>query len=128
MMELEVMGSDVFMSEFKTLDTEAPAEMGAVVEAVVRLSTFSERQILELVSEGQLGELFPFHPKEPKMLPPDFVAEADLEEASAMPLSRERRAALIQSSMPAGAQAKREHSRLAAALAWQDKHRRFSEE
>ena len=120
--------SDVFMNEFKTLDTEAPAEMGAVVEAVVRLSTFSERQLLELVSAGQLGELFPFHPKEPETLPIDFVAEADLEEASAMPLSRERRAALIQSSMPTATQAKQDHSRLAAALAWQDKHRRFSEE
>lgn len=120
--------SDVFMNEFRTLNTDAPAEMGAVVEAVVRLSTFSERQLLELVSEGQLGELFPFHPKEPPALPPDFVAEADLEEASAMPLSRERRAALIQASMPAGTQAKDKHSRLAAALAWQEKHLQSSED
>ena len=51
------------MSEFRHLDTEAPALMGDVVEAVLRLSTFSERQILDLVSEGQLGERFPFHPK-----------------------------------------------------------------
>jgi hypothetical protein len=38
------------MSKFKTLDTEAPAEMGDVVEAVVRLGTFSERELSDLVS------------------------------------------------------------------------------
>jgi len=60
---LEIFGSDDIMSEFRHLDTKEPAQMGAVVEAVLRLSTFSERQILDLVSEGQLGELFPFRSK-----------------------------------------------------------------
>jgi hypothetical protein len=108
------------MSEFKHLDTEAPARMGAVVEAVIRLSTFSERQILELVSNGQLGELFPFHPKSQEM-PPDFVAEEHIKEASPLPLSRERRAAVIQSSMPRAARAGAESDRVAAALAWQER-------
>jgi hypothetical protein len=115
------------MSEFRHLDTEAPALMGDVVEAVLRLSTFSERQILDLVSDGQLGERFPFHPKAQEM-PPDFVAEDDLEEASPLPLSRQQRAALIQSSMPPAKKANAERDRLAAALAWQEQAQRLSEE
>lgn len=115
------------MSEFRHLDTEAPALMGDVVEAVLRLSTFSERQILDLVSDGQLGERFPFHPKTQEM-PPDFVAEDDLEEASPLPLSRQQRAALIQSSMPPAKKANAERDRLAAALAWQEQAQRLSEE
>jgi hypothetical protein len=99
MMIMEVRSRDEFMSEFMQLDTEAPATMKAVVETVMRLSTYSERQLLDLVSDGQLGELFPFHPQQQE-IPPDFVAEHDLQEASAMPLSRERKGALIQSSMP----------------------------
>jgi hypothetical protein len=99
MMRVETQNRDNLMSEFMQLDTEAPATMKAVVEAVLRLSTYSERQILELVSEGRLGELFPFHPRGQET-PPDFVAEDDLQEASALPLSRERKGALIQSSMP----------------------------
>jgi hypothetical protein len=87
------------MSELMQLDAERPATMKAVVEAVARLSTYSERQILELVSDGKLGELFPFHPRQQE-IPPDFVAEEDLQEASALPLSRERKGAVIQSSMP----------------------------
>ena len=35
------------MSEFMILDAKAPATMEAVVEAVMRLSTLSEPQILE---------------------------------------------------------------------------------
>jgi hypothetical protein len=115
------------MSEFRHLDTEAPALMGDVVEAVLRLSTFSERQILDLVSEGQLGERFPYHPKAQEM-PPDFVAEEDLQEASPQPLSREQRAALIQSSMPPTKKTNAERDRLAAALAWQEQTHRYSEE
>jgi hypothetical protein len=88
------------MSEFSKLDANAPATLGAVVEAVTRLSTFSEAQILELVSAGKIKDLFPFRPSRPDELPADTVNESDLEEASAMPLSRERRAALIQASMP----------------------------
>jgi hypothetical protein len=101
--------------------------MGDVLEAVLRLSTFSERQMLDLGSEGQLGERFPFHPKAQEM-PPDFVAEDDLEEASPLPLSCRQRAALIQSSMPPAKKANTERERLAAALAWQEQTHRYSEE
>jgi len=87
------------MSEFIKLEANSPATLGAVVEAVTRLSTLSEAQILELVSAGKIQELFPFHPRS-EALPADTVAEEDLVEASALPLSRERRAALIQSSVP----------------------------
>jgi hypothetical protein len=88
------------MSEFMLLDAKAPATMQAVVEAVMRLSTFSEAQILELVSAGKLSEMFPFRPQSGQDIPPDFVPEDELNEASALPLSREARAALIQSRMP----------------------------
>lgn len=108
------------MSEFRHLDTEAPAEMGDVVEAVLRLSTLSEQQIVELVSDGQLGALFPFRPKE-QDTPADFVDEAELQEASALPLRREQRASLIQSSMPASQSPRSRHSRVSEALAWQEK-------
>jgi hypothetical protein len=123
---LEIFGSDGIMSEFRHLDTKEPAEMGAVVEAVLRLSTFSERQILDLVSEGQLGELFPFRAKSQE-LPPDSVAEDDLEEASALPMSRSQKAALIQSSMPSSG-ARVASDRLAAALAWQEEVLRSADE
>src|SRR6202030_3504271 len=90
-----------FMSEFNKLEANAPATLGAVVEALTRLSTFSEAQILELVSAGKIKDLFPFRPTRSDELPADTVDESELTEASAMPLSRERRAALIQASMPA---------------------------
>ena len=117
---------DSSMNEFRHLDTKAPAAMGSVVEAVLRLSTFSERQILDLVSDGKLGELFPYRPKTQE-LPPDFASDEDLEEASSRPLSRKQRAALIQSSMPSPKTANVELDRLAAALAWQEEALRSSE-
>ena len=49
----------------------------------------------------KIKDLFPFRPNGPDEPPPDTVEEGDLVEASAMPLSLEKRAALIQSSMPA---------------------------
>ena len=82
------------------LDASQPATLGAVVEAVTRLSTYGEAQILELASSGKIKELFPFRPTRPVQLPPDTVEEGDLVEASAMPLSSEERGALIHSSMP----------------------------
>ncbi|MGA2711099.1 MAG: hypothetical protein ACLQJ0_04910 [Steroidobacteraceae bacterium] len=88
------------------LEASSPATLGAVVEAVTRLSTYSEAQILELVSAGKIKDLFPFRPTRPDELLPDTVDEGDLVEASAMPLSREQRAALIQSSLPATATAR----------------------
>lgn len=48
------------MTEFHKLEANAPATLGAVVEAVTRLSTFSEAQILELVSADKIKDLFPF--------------------------------------------------------------------
>jgi len=88
------------MSEFKKLEANSPATLGAVVEAVTHLSTFTEAQILELVSSGKIKDLFPFRPNRPDELPADTVQESELKEASAMPLSRERRAALVAASMP----------------------------
>lgn len=89
------------MSEFMQLDAKAPATLGAVVEAVTRLSTLSEAKILELVSAGKIADLFPFKPSGDQPLPSDTRAEEDLVEASASPLNRQQRDALIQSSLPA---------------------------
>ena len=88
------------MSEFMLLDAQAPATLGAVVEAVTRLSTLSEAQILELVSAGRVAEWFPFKPARERALPADTVTDEELVEASASPLSRKQRDALIQSSLP----------------------------
>lgn len=87
------------------LDAKAPATLEAVLEGVARLSTFSEAHILELVSAGKIRELFPFKPVSDQEIPADKMAESELVEASAMPLSRQQRAALIQSSMPSSATA-----------------------
>ena len=57
------------MSEFMLLDAKAPATLGAVVEAVTRLSTLSEAQILELVSAGRVAEWFPFKPARERAAP-----------------------------------------------------------
>lgn len=89
------------MSKFNKLEANTPATLGAVVEAVTRLSTFSEAQILELVSAGKINDLFPFRPSGPIDLPADTVDESELQEASAIPLSSERRTALVHASMPA---------------------------
>jgi hypothetical protein len=90
------------------LDAKTPATMEAVVEAVMRLSTLSEPQILELVSAGKLGEVFPFRPNSGgQEIPPDFVSEHDLVEASSLPLNRGQRSSLIQSSMPPNAKSGR---------------------
>jgi len=89
------------MSEFSKLKANAPATLGAVVEAITRLSTLGEAQILELVSAGKIHDLFPFRPNGPAELPADTVDESQLKEATAMPPSDARRAALIEASMPA---------------------------
>lgn len=88
------------MSEFLKLEANAPATLGAVVEAITRLSTYPEAQFLELVSAGKIREVFPFRPTLPSELAPDSVAENELIEASAMPLRPDRHAALIQSRLP----------------------------
>jgi len=95
-----MLGSVSFMSKFMMLDAKAPATLGAVVEAVTRLSTLGEAKILELVSAGKIAELFPFKPAGDQPIPPDTMAEDELVEASALPLNRKQRDALIQSSLP----------------------------
>jgi hypothetical protein len=88
------------MSKFMQLDAKAPATLGAVVEAVTRLSTLSEAKILEIVSAGKIAELFPYTPPG-RAVPADTMADEELLEASALPLQREQREALIHSSLPA---------------------------
>jgi FimV-like protein len=89
------------MSEFMLIDAKAPATMESVVEAITRLSTFGEAEILELVSAGKLKSLFPFRTLGNHPLPADFADEEDLVEASAIPLTSKQRRALIKSSVPA---------------------------
>ncbi len=96
------------MSEFLKLEADAPATLGAVVEAITRLSTYPEAEFLELVSAGKIRDVFPFRPTVPTDLAPDFVAENELVEASAVPLRPDRHAALIQSSLPRAATLARE--------------------
>jgi hypothetical protein len=88
------------MSEFLKLEANAPATLGAVVEAITRLSTHPEAELLELVSTGKIRDVFPFRPTVPTNLGPDSVAEDELLEASAMPPTPDHHAALIQSSLP----------------------------
>ncbi len=95
------------MSEFMLLDAKAPATLGAVVEAVTRLSTLGEAKILELVSAGKIGDWFPFKPAGDQRIPADTVAEQELVEATASPLNQRQRDALIQSSLPARPRKKR---------------------
>jgi hypothetical protein len=95
------------MGELMLLDAKAPATMEALVEVVMRLSTRSEAQVLELVSAGKLGEVFPFCPKNGHKIPPDFVSEDDLVEASALPLKRVQRSALMPSGISPSAKSKR---------------------
>jgi hypothetical protein len=89
------------MSEFKRLDAKEPATLGAVVEAVTRLSTLGEAKILEIVSAGKIADLFPFSAAGRRPIPADTLAEKDLVEASPLPLNRKAREALVQSSLPA---------------------------
>jgi hypothetical protein len=88
------------MSKFMLLDAKAPATLGAVVEAVARLSTLSEAKILELVSTGKLKDVFPFQPAADQLLPADSQSEEDLIEASPLPPTAAERAALVSASLP----------------------------
>lgn len=87
------------MSEFMRLDAKAPATLGAVVEAVAHLSTLSEAEILELVSAGRIAQLFPFKSAVEQSIPPDTEVDEHLVVASAAPLTRKERDALIESSL-----------------------------
>ena len=88
------------MSEFMRLDTKAPATLGAVVEAVTRLSALGEARILELVSAGKITDVFAFVPTGDPPIPSDTLAEEELVEASPSALNRNERGTLIQSSLP----------------------------
>jgi hypothetical protein len=98
------------MSKFMLLDAKSPATLGAVVEAVTRLSTLSEAKILELVSAGKLLEVFPFQTPGNQPVPADSKADEELIEASAAPLSAGARAALVGASLPSAGGAKRRMS------------------
>jgi hypothetical protein len=95
------------MSKFMKLDANAPASLGAVVEAVTRLSTLSEAKILEIVSAGKIAEHFPYKPSGDETVPSDTMAEEDLAEASASPLNMKQRDALLHASLPAATREKR---------------------
>jgi hypothetical protein len=102
------------MSKFMLLDAKAPATLGAVVEAVARLSTLSEAKILELVSAGKLQDVFPFQPAGDPLLPADSKADEELVEASALPLRAAQRATIVSASLPNAASAKRRAARTKA--------------
>lgn len=94
-----------------------PATLESVVAAVMRLSALDEAELLDLVSTGRLDEVFPFRPGGAQRAPADFVAEADLIEASPKPLKRRERHALIQSSIAAQAEEPRRPVAVAGARA-----------
>jgi hypothetical protein len=94
------------MSKFMRLHANAPATLGAVVEAVTRLSALGEANILEIVTAGNIAKYFPFEPPAGRPLPADTLSDEELVEASAAPLKRQQRDALIRSSLPAAAPAK----------------------
>ncbi|MEA3160415.1 MAG: hypothetical protein QOD95_1963 [Gammaproteobacteria bacterium] len=91
------------MNKFMQLHANAPATLGAVVEAVTRLSTLGEAKILEIVTAGDIAKYFPYEPPADRPVPADTLSEEELVEASATPLKRQQRAALIQSSLPTAA-------------------------
>jgi hypothetical protein len=95
------------MSKFMQLDANAPASLGAVVEAITRLSTLGEDKILEIVSAGKIAEHFPYKPSANETVPADTMAEEDLVEASALPLNVKQRDALLHASLPAAAPERR---------------------
>ncbi|HTY50435.1 MAG TPA: hypothetical protein VMB48_12175 [Steroidobacteraceae bacterium] len=82
------------------MELSGPATLSAVVQAVVRLAALDESEVLQLASSGELRRAFPFRPAPPEQEPADFVGADELVQASPGPLSAEKRAALIQSSMP----------------------------
>jgi hypothetical protein len=102
-------------NEFVGIKTKTPATLASVVDAVMRLSTLSEAEILDLVSADRLGEVFPFRPGGELQPPEDFVAEADLIEASPKPLKRRARHELIHASVAVQAKEPRRGGTSAAA-------------
>jgi hypothetical protein len=72
--------------------------LGAVVEAVTRLSALGEAKILELLSAGKITDVFAFVPVGDPPIPSDTLAEEELVEASPSALTRNERRTLIQSS------------------------------
>lgn len=93
------------MSEFIKLDEDAPATLMSVLQAVVVLSERDVTEVQHLVSEGRLGELFPFRARVSEV-PPDSEPRHLLRRASAAPLSRAERRDLVQASMPSSGDAR----------------------
>jgi hypothetical protein len=91
------------MSKFMRLHANAPATLGAVVEAVTRLSALGEANILEIVTAGNIAKYFPFEPPADRPIPADTLSDEELVEASAAPLKRQQRDALIRSSLSTAA-------------------------
>ena len=77
------------------------------MEGVTRLSTLGEAKILEIVTAGNIAKYFPYGPPADRPIPADAVPDEELVEASATPLKRQQRAALIQSSLPTAAAPKK---------------------
>jgi hypothetical protein len=90
------------MREFMELDLKGPARLGAVLDAVVRLSTYDEAALLELASSGALTKAFPFVPSagERQFVGADFQTLESLAAASPLPLTDAQREELIRSSIP----------------------------
>ena len=86
------------------LHPNSPATLGAVLEAVARLSAYDEATIAEMVADGRIAELFPFKLAMAGEMPQDTEAEEDLIEASATPLNPQEREALIRSSFLAASE------------------------
>jgi len=86
------------MPDFEPLNPAAPATVENVALAVAALARFDEAEISELVTQGRLSEVFPFRlargaPSE------DTRSDADVPQASALPLTDEAFAKLLKSSM-----------------------------
>lgn len=110
------------MSRRTTLEKSAPpATLEAILQSVVQLSRLDESELQELVSQGRLADVFPFRPRTSEVLP-DFVDEGDIVEASPLPLSRQERRKLIQSSMPNPTRASSSEFDDFAALVGEDTH------
>jgi hypothetical protein len=86
------------MPDFEPLDPAAPATVENVAVAVARLARYDEAMLAELVSEGRLREVFPFR-LAAGTPPEDSLDEADVPQASPVPLSDEAFAQLLRSSM-----------------------------
>lgn len=92
-------------AEFETLDPQQPATVTNVAAAVLHLSRFDEAHIAELIACGELHRLFPYQPESAAVdtlltTVADSMDEAELTEASAIPLDDKVYFELVRASMP----------------------------